>query len=109
MAICTEEFLRKINDFAVLMTMGMNTHEGLSVLRLKNVIFYYTVKPHIFFILPKQLNLAWFFNVLTSLPMFLGVVIGGSVLHFAKPSYCNSLEIIDFSACTQSTQVSVSI
>ena len=28
MAICTEEFLRKINDFAVLMTMGMNTHEG---------------------------------------------------------------------------------
>ena len=29
MAICTEEFLRKINDFAVLMTMGMNTHEGV--------------------------------------------------------------------------------
>ena len=48
MAICTEEFLRKINDFAVLMTMGMNTHEGLSVLRLKYVIFYYTVNPHIF-------------------------------------------------------------
>ena len=90
MAICTEEFLRKINDFAVLMTMGMNTHEGNFKLSSRAL----------------QLSLAWFFNVLTSLPMFFGVIIGGSVIHFAKPSYCNSLEIIDFSACTQSTQVS---
>ena len=90
MAICTEEFLRKINDFAVLMTMGMNTHEGNFKLSCRAL----------------QLSLAWFFNVLTSLPMFFGVIIGGSVIHFAKPSYCNSLEIIDFSACTQSTQVS---
>ena len=31
-AICSEEFLNKINDFAVLMTMGMNTHEGKLIL-----------------------------------------------------------------------------
>lgn len=28
LVVCMEEFLHKINDFAVLMTMGMNTHEG---------------------------------------------------------------------------------
>ncbi|CAG5106592.1 Oidioi.mRNA.OKI2018_I69.chr1.g2910.t2.cds [Oikopleura dioica] len=50
-AICAEEFLHKINDFAMVMASGMNTHEAL------------------------------LFNVLSSLPIFLGIVIGELLLH----------------------------
>ena len=54
-----EEFLHKLNDFAMVMASGMNTHEAI------------------------------FFNVISSLPMFLGIVIGELLLHFSsKPEGC---------------------
>jgi len=75
LVVCMEEFLHKINDFAVLMTMGMNTHEAL------------------------------FFNMMSSIPMFFGIVICGSVIHFTNPPDCYDANHFESNpACHQSEQ-----
>ena len=56
-AFCMEEFVHKINDFAMLMASGMNTHEAI------------------------------LFNVLSSLPVFLGIFVGEAVLHIDPICY----------------------
>jgi len=39
-AICAEEFLHKINDFAMVMASGMNTHEERGPSRRQSLFFF---------------------------------------------------------------------
>ena len=71
LAFCCEEFLQKINDVALVMASGMNTHEAIV------------------------------FNVLSSLPVFLGIFIGEAMLHIDRdcegydPNYNGELRPCD--------------
>ena len=77
-AFCVEEFLHKLNDFAMVMASGMNTHEAIC------------------------------FNVLASVPIFFGICVGEVLLHFSSdgceeydPDYngeltCNDVEQVSF-------------
>ena len=49
--------------------------------------------------------LALFFNMLSSVPMFLGIIIAGSVIHFVTPEGCNGDNFSSNSDCHQSEQV----
>ena len=52
-----------------------------------------------------QRFLALFFNMLSSVPMFLGIIIAGSVIHFVTPEGCNGDNFASNSDCHQSEQV----
>lgn len=82
-AICAEEFLHKINDFAMVMASGMNTHEERGPSRRQSLFFYTDCE------VPDK---AFLFNVLSSLPIFIGIVSGELLLHnIHREEYCNDL------------------
>ena len=84
-AICAEEFLHKINDFAMVMASGMNTHEEMGPSRRLSpvALFCFHWRAH---------NQAFLFNVLSSLPIFIGIVSGELLLHNVKrDEFCNNL------------------
>ena len=43
--------------------------------------------------------------MLSSIPLFFGIIVGGSILHFTKPPGCANMEEPDYLSCTESEQV----